>query len=94
MRARRPITSKISDSIPSLPDAAKATDARRARIAEAAYLLAQTRNFAPGQEDQDWLAAEAAIDGDSTNGTASPGKTAPKVKSTKPQRRKRQAPEA
>ena len=37
-------------------------DARRAMIAEAAYLRAEKRGFAPGQEDADWLAAEAEVD--------------------------------
>ncbi|MDZ7652491.1 MAG: DUF2934 domain-containing protein [Burkholderiaceae bacterium] len=33
----------------------------RAQIAERAYLRAQLRGFAPGQELDDWLAAEAEI---------------------------------
>ncbi len=35
---------------------------RRAMVAEAAYLLAERRNFAPGGEADDWYQAEAAID--------------------------------
>jgi hypothetical protein len=31
-------------------------------IAERAYYLAAERNFAPGNEVQDWLAAEAEVD--------------------------------
>lgn len=31
-------------------------------IAVAAYFLAERRDFAPGGESQDWLAAERAID--------------------------------
>lgn len=34
-------------------------DARRGRIAERAYRLAEQRGFAPGSELDDWLAAEA-----------------------------------
>jgi Protein of unknown function (DUF2934) len=35
---------------------------REGRIAEAAYLRAQQRGFAPGYELEDWLAAEQEID--------------------------------
>jgi hypothetical protein len=35
---------------------------RDSRIAEAAYLRAQERGFAPGYELEDWLAAEREID--------------------------------
>jgi Protein of unknown function (DUF2934) len=35
---------------------------RRAMIAEAAYLRAERRAFAPGHETEDWLAAEVEID--------------------------------
>jgi hypothetical protein len=31
-------------------------------VAEAAYLLAERRDFAPGGESDDWYQAEAAID--------------------------------
>ncbi|MGZ8228206.1 MAG: DUF2934 domain-containing protein [Burkholderiales bacterium] len=34
---------------------------RRRQIAEAAYYRAQRRGFAPGQEDDDWLAAEKEL---------------------------------
>jgi hypothetical protein len=37
-------------------------DVRRAMIAEAAYLRAERRGFAPGGEAEDWLAAEAEVD--------------------------------
>jgi hypothetical protein len=37
-------------------------EARRAMIAEAAYFHAERRGFAPGNEAQDWLRAEAEID--------------------------------
>jgi Protein of unknown function (DUF2934) len=37
-------------------------DVRRAMIAEAAYLRAERRGFAPGGEREDWLAAEAEVD--------------------------------
>jgi hypothetical protein len=35
---------------------------RRAMIELAAYLRAERRNFAPGHETEDWLAAEAEVD--------------------------------
>jgi Protein of unknown function (DUF2934) len=37
-------------------------EARRAMIAEAAYLRAELRGFAPGHETEDWLAAEVEVD--------------------------------
>ena len=37
-------------------------DARRAMIAQAAYLRAERRGFEPGHEEEDWLAAEAEVD--------------------------------
>ena len=37
-------------------------EARRAMIAQAAYLRAERRGFAPGGEEEDWLAAEAEVD--------------------------------
>jgi hypothetical protein len=37
-------------------------DMRRGMIAEAAYLRAERRGFAPGYEEEDWLAAEAEVD--------------------------------
>ena len=37
-------------------------DMRRGMIAESAYLRAERRGFAPGNENADWLAAEAEVD--------------------------------
>ena len=37
-------------------------DMRRGMIAKAAYLRAERRGFAPGGEEEDWLAAEAEVD--------------------------------
>lgn len=42
--------------------AAVSADHRRAMIAEAAYLRAERRGFAPGHETEDWLAAEVEVD--------------------------------
>jgi hypothetical protein len=44
------------------PRAAVSAEDRRAMIAEAAYLRAERRGFAPGQEAEDWLAAEVEVD--------------------------------
>jgi len=38
------------------------SEARRALIAEAAYLRAERRGFIPGHETDDWLEAEAEVD--------------------------------
>ncbi|HEX4266939.1 MAG TPA: DUF2934 domain-containing protein [Steroidobacteraceae bacterium] len=37
-------------------------EARRAMVAEAAFLRAERRGFAAGDEVEDWLAAEAEVD--------------------------------
>lgn len=37
-------------------------DARNARVRQVAYLRAQARGFEPGQELEDWLAAEHEVD--------------------------------
>ena len=37
-------------------------EARRALIAEHAFLRAERRGFAPGHETDDWLAAEVEVD--------------------------------
>lgn len=69
---RRPaqrISSPTSDDIevPAKSDAAAAISfiepgRRHALICEAAYFLAERRGFCPGQELDDWLAAESEID--------------------------------
>jgi len=43
---------------------------RRALIAQAAYLRAERRGFAPGFEEQDWLSAEIEVDTMLTQGIA------------------------
>lgn len=51
-------------SVPSKGEAgAEKDDAeRRRRISEAAYYRSQQRGFTPGQEHDDWLEAERALD--------------------------------
>jgi Protein of unknown function (DUF2934) len=41
---------------------------RKARVAEIAYFKAQSRGFAPGHAEEDWLAAEAEVDEQLKNG--------------------------
>jgi hypothetical protein len=58
---------------PQAPARAKLTpEARQALIAEAAYLRAERRGFAPGREVEDWLAAEIEIDALLRAGQSSP----------------------
>ena len=47
---------------PADPRMAVSAEARRALIAQNAYLRAARRGFEPGQESEDWLAAEAEVD--------------------------------
>ena len=71
-RAGRPITAttapprkdvKIrSAELTSRSASRMAGEDRQRLIAEAAYLRAEQRGFAPGQELEDWLAAEIEID--------------------------------
>jgi hypothetical protein len=46
----------------SLPVKRVSDEERRAMISRAAYFRAERRNFAPGQELEDWVAAEAEVD--------------------------------
>jgi hypothetical protein len=46
----------------SLPPKHLSEEERRNLIARAAYFRAEKRNFAPGQELEDWVAAEADVD--------------------------------
>jgi hypothetical protein len=45
---------------------------RAALIAEAAYFRAEKRGFSPGNETEDWLAAEAEVDARLLQGAAAP----------------------
>lgn len=56
---RRDEAAEASSEIP-MPLAS--AEERQQMIAVAAYFRAQGRNFEPGQEVEDWLAAEAEID--------------------------------
>jgi len=54
-------TSSASQRRRSAPTEVSA-ETRRAMIAEAAYLRAERRGFAPGHEEEDWLVAEKEVD--------------------------------
>ncbi|HEX4151438.1 MAG TPA: DUF2934 domain-containing protein [Steroidobacteraceae bacterium] len=45
-----------------MPPPHRAPADRQALIARAAYFRAERRNFEPGHELEDWLAAEAEVD--------------------------------
>jgi len=49
-------------STKSMVAAQASADQRAAMIAEAAYFAAERRNFEPGNEVSDWLAAEQQVD--------------------------------
>ncbi len=53
----------VTHSEARLLEAAGSAEMRLALIAEAAYFRAAGRHFAPGYEVEDWLAAEAEVDG-------------------------------
>ena len=46
----------------SLPPKHVSAEERRGLVARAAYFRAERRNFEPGYELEDWLAAEAEVD--------------------------------
>jgi len=60
-KSATPRVRKKAATTPAAPFAVS-EDVRRGMIAEAAYLRAERRGFAPGGEGEDWLAAEAEVD--------------------------------
>jgi hypothetical protein len=50
-----------ADLSPERPESSEPSQ-RHALIAEAAFFIAQERGFEPGQELDDWLAAERMVD--------------------------------
>jgi hypothetical protein len=62
--AKPPNFDPLRFSPPPKPPVVEPSSAERhARIARAAYLRAERREFAPGHEVEDWLAAESEVDG-------------------------------
>jgi Protein of unknown function (DUF2934) len=57
------VAEAVSRESPSqqAPMSGSPAESRGELIARAAYLLAERRNFAPGHEIDDWLAAEAQV---------------------------------
>jgi hypothetical protein len=67
--SRQPVPNLQATTSPDLPTAgsdsgttAVSAEQRHALIERAAYLLAESRGFSPGEELDDWLAAEAVVD--------------------------------
>jgi hypothetical protein len=60
--SRRPTAPKAPAASAATPGIAVSERARRAMIEQSAYLRAERRGFAPGNEVEDWLAAEAEVD--------------------------------
>jgi Protein of unknown function (DUF2934) len=52
--------------VPNRDAAARDLTPREKKVADAAYFRAERRGFAPGFEVEDWLAAEAEVDGGGT----------------------------
>jgi hypothetical protein len=72
-RAKTAASVTVTVPDPAAPLAATVSvEARRAMIAQAAYLRAERRGFASGGEVEDWLAAEAEIDALLKAGTSGP----------------------
>ena len=61
---------KTLNIVKATPAPAQFVDPQRrsALIAEAAYFRAEERGFVPGHETEDWLAAEAEVDGNLLRG--------------------------
>ncbi len=60
--AARTASAERPRSAAGAPNIAVSEDVRRQMIAEAAYLRAEQRGFAPGHEREDWLLAEDEVD--------------------------------
>jgi hypothetical protein len=63
-RAKAPTTPRVRKTAAAKAPARVtiSEDVRRGMIAEGAYLRAERRGFAPGHEEEDWIAAEAEVD--------------------------------
>ncbi|MDB6104804.1 MAG: hypothetical protein JWO52_4803 [Gammaproteobacteria bacterium] len=61
-RAKAPTTRARKPAAKAPAHVAISEDVRRGMIAEGAYLRAERRGFAPGHEEEDWIAAEAEVD--------------------------------
>lgn len=59
---RRAPAASAAPAAPATTAITVSEEARRAMIAQAAYLRAERRGFTPGNEVEDWMAAEAEVD--------------------------------
>ena len=64
MQTKRSVYARFNPLRFSLPVKQVGAEERRSMIARAAYFRAERRNFAPGHELEDWVAAEAEVDGE------------------------------
>jgi len=62
MKAFDPATLRPNNPLRFCEPVGESPERRREMIAEAAYFRAQLRDFSPGHEVEDWLAAEAEVD--------------------------------
>jgi hypothetical protein len=62
MQLKTPFRASFNPLRFSLPVKRVSEEERREMIARAAYFRAAKRDFAPGHEQEDWVAAEAEID--------------------------------
>ncbi len=62
MKAFDPATLRPINPLRFCEPFGESPERRREMIAEAAYFRAQRRDFLPGHEVEDWLAAEAEVD--------------------------------
>jgi hypothetical protein len=62
MKAIDPATLQPINPLRFCEPLVESPERRREMVAEAAYLRAQRRDFLPGHELEDWLAAEAEVD--------------------------------
>ncbi len=60
--ARATVATRKRSAKPQTPGAKMVPEQRQQRIAQAAYFIAERRGFAPGNEIEDWLQAEAEIE--------------------------------
>ena len=59
---RRAPSASAAPASPATTAITVSEETRRAMIAQAAYLRAERRGFTPGNEVEDWMAAEAEVD--------------------------------
>ncbi|HUK03008.1 MAG TPA: DUF2934 domain-containing protein [Steroidobacteraceae bacterium] len=71
-KSSRALRSRALPAAPAAAGANVSAESRRGMIAEAAYWRAERRGFAPGNEMDDWLAAEREVDAFLSSHSGSP----------------------